>query len=73
MKISKTDAQKWFELFAQIQDSGEDLGIHQMEIVYSTMSQIEERVEHDHEELKAQILLHLRDVFTDRLLGHVSD
>ena len=61
MKISKTDAQKWFELFAQIQDSGEDLGIHQMEIVYSTMSQIEERVEHDHEELKAQIP-HLRSL-----------
>ncbi|MBQ1861678.1 MAG: radical SAM protein [Clostridia bacterium] len=61
MKISKTDAQKWFELFAQIQDSGEDLGIHQMEIVYSTMSQIEERVERDHEELKAQIP-HLRSL-----------
>ena len=71
MKISKTDAQKWFELFAQIQDSGEDLGIHQMEIVYSTMSQIEERVEHDHEELKAQIP-HLRSLNGRTLCGSTS-
>ena len=55
LKIARKDALMWFNLFAQMQESGETLGVHQMEIVYSTLSQIELAVEARQEELRAKI------------------
>lgn len=45
MKISKRDALCWFEFFAGLEE-GEELSPRQMEIVYSTLYQIERAVEH---------------------------
>ena len=55
LKISKKDALMWFTLFAQMQEAGEELGIHQMDIVYSTLSQIEDAVESRQNALKSRI------------------
>ncbi len=45
----------WFTLFAQMQEAGEELGVHQMEIVYSTLSQIELAVQARQEALMHNI------------------
>mgnify|MGYP002623371548 CR=1 FL=1 len=61
MKIAKEDALKWFVLFDELQQEGQELGVHQMEIVLSTLSQIEARVEADHAVLM-QNIPHLRSL-----------
>ena len=61
MKISRKDALMWFELFAQMQEEGEELGIHQTEIVLSTLSQIEVSVEARQNALK-QAIPHLQSM-----------
>ena len=55
MKIAKKDALMWFTLFAQMQEAGESLGVHQIEIVLSTLSQIETAVEARQEAKKQQV------------------
>ena len=61
MKIARKDALMWFSLFAQMQEAGEELGPRQMEIVLSTLAQIETSVEHRQRELK-QAIPHLQSL-----------
>lgn len=60
MKISKKDALMWFEFFASLPE-GEEIMTNQQEIVYATLSQIEDAVDQRREGLKAQIA-HLKTI-----------
>ena len=54
MKISKKDAQMWFEFFAQLPED-EQLMPHQQEIAYAVLAQIERAVDANIAALQAQI------------------
>lgn len=54
MKISKKDALTWFRFFAELPED-EPLMIHQQEIAYAVMAQIETAVEARRDLLKAEI------------------
>ena len=60
MKIAKKDALMWFEFFASLPE-GEEIMTNQQEIVYATLSQIEDAVDQRREALKAQIA-HLKTI-----------
>ncbi len=55
MKISKTDALKWFEFFSMLPED-EDLSPDQQEIIYSVFSQIEMATEKRFDKLESQII-----------------
>ena len=60
MKIAKKDALMWFEFFASLPED-EEIMTNQQEIVYATLSQIEDAVDQRREALKAQIA-HLKTI-----------
>lgn len=54
MKISKTDALKWFEFFSMLPED-EEIMPYQQEIVYSAFAQIEEAVDARNDKLMSEI------------------
>ena len=60
MKIAKKDALMWCEFFASLPED-EEIMTNQQEIVYATLSQIEDAVDQRREALKAQIA-HLKTI-----------